>query len=86
MPIHRQFTASCDVCGTPFTGDGEGYARVVNGVSQYSDELKDALRQNGWSVSNEISCPTCQLHQVRSICAAIIKQVTKTTNTTKEVS
>lgn len=75
MPIHRQFTASCDDCNTPFTGDGIGYAFVVNGVAQYSDELKQAMKQHGWCVGNQQFCPTCRC----------VRNETPNTNT-KEVS
>lgn len=60
MAIHRRFTASCDVCEIPFVGDGSGYARVVAGVAEFSDELRKAMKQHGWTVNNKIVCPTCR--------------------------
>lgn len=56
MPIHRQFTASCDACRTPFVGS---HCHVKEGIAEFSVELKDAMRVNGWSVSNKYICPTC---------------------------
>jgi len=60
MPIHRQFTASCDVCELPYTETTFGHFNVVNGVSEYSDHLKEAMREHGWKVGNKLVCPECQ--------------------------
>lgn len=60
MPIHRQFTASCDVCQTQFIGSGTGYTTCVEGKAYYSDHLKEALLDNRWKVSSsKVICPCC---------------------------
>ena len=74
MPIHRQFTASCDSCEQPFNGDSQGYGTCRRGVSHYSDHLKEAMRDAGWKVSNKLICPACQ--DAMAIHAITINQAT----------
>ena len=74
MPIHRQFTASCDVCDLPFTGTRFGHFNVVDGISEWSDHLKEAMRESAWTVGNKIVCPICQTMAV--VHGISIKQLT----------
>lgn len=60
MPIVRRFTATCDICGVPFEGDGSGYDKVVGGAAEWSGELKNTLRAHGWQVGNKLVCPDCR--------------------------
>ena len=48
MGIIRKFQASCDECG---------YLDSV--VMAYSSDVKDRLKQLGWTVNNHLFCTIC---------------------------
>ena len=49
MPIHREFTASCDKCGKKFEGSSDS-----------SSDLKDKMRKAGWRTGNTYFCADCE--------------------------
>ena len=49
MAMIRMFSLKCDECGT---GEDEFYG-------QYSSDVRDKAKQDGWRIGNKDICPEC---------------------------